>query len=222
MILPHDASRLWKTLYVIATILKPLFFHLKVEGRENVPAEGGCILVSNHTRGPDFLVLAYACPRQVFYMAKMEIFRWNPLLTKLFVSAGVFPVRRGQSDLLALNAAVSLVQQGHVVGMFPEGTRSSNGILQKGKSGAARIAMQSEAPLVPVVVLNAEKVFEGFGRRLRRPEVIVRFGKPFCVSGDNSDPAATRHHTEKIMQAIAALLPPERRGEFTTAHSTKT
>ncbi|MFN8493230.1 MAG: lysophospholipid acyltransferase family protein [Caldilineaceae bacterium] len=217
MTLPRDASLLWKILYVIATIFKPLFFRLKVEGREHVPEQGGCILVSNHTMGPDFLVLAYACPRQVFYMAKMEIFGWHPLLTKLFISSGVFPVRRGQTDLAALHAAVDLVRSGRIVGMFPEGTRSHTGILQRGKSGASRIAMQAQAPVVPVVVLNSEKVLKRLGRRLRAPEVIVRFGKPFSINGDNADPAITRHNTEKIMQAIAALLPNELRGEYATS-----
>lgn len=217
MTLPSDASLLWKILYVIATLFKPLFFRLKVEGREHVPAQGGCILVSNHTLGPDFLVLAYACPRQVFYMAKMEIFKWNPLLTKLFLASGVFPVRRGQTDMAAVNAAVDLVRAGRIVGMFPEGTRSHNGVLQRGKSGAARIAMQAQALVVPVVVLHSEKVLKGLGRRLRAPEVIVRFGHPFSMNGDNTDPALTRHNTEKIMEAIAALLPAELRGEYATS-----
>lgn len=221
MNLPQDASLLWKSLYLFATLIKPLFCKLTIEGRENVPAQGGCMLACNHTMGPDYVVLGYACPRQVFYMAKMEIFNWHPLLAKFITSAGVFPVRRGQSDKNAVSAAVNLLQAGRVVGMFPEGTRSPNNVLQHGKSGAARIAMQAQAPVVPVVVLNSERMLRGLGRRLRSPQVIIRFGKPIYCQGDQTDVALVRQHTEKIMQAIAALLPAELRGEYATEISTE-
>jgi len=160
-------------------------------------------------------VLGYAAPRQVFYMAKTEIFGWHPLLTKFIASAGVFPVRRGLNDTSALDIAIRLIQAGHVVGMFPEGTRSPTSVLQRGKSGAARIAMQTQAPIVPVAVLNSEHMLHGLGRRLHRPKVVVRFGKPLCITGDLGDVTLVRQHTEKIMLAIAALLPQDLRGEYT-------
>jgi 1-acyl-sn-glycerol-3-phosphate acyltransferase len=212
--LPRDASFLWKFLHTLARLIRPLLCKLCIEGVEHVPTQGGCVLVCNHTLGPDYIVLGYASPRQVYFMAKMEIFGWHPLLTKLFINAGVFPVRRGQSDLGAISSAVELLNSGHVVGMYPEGTRSLTGVLQRGKTGAARIAMQAQAPVVPVVVLHAEQILHGLGRRLHRPEVSVRFGPPLSVMGDPSDALAARDNTDKIMRAIAALLPPELRGEY--------
>ncbi len=214
MILPSDASLLWKFLVALARFIRPLFCKLSVEGSEYVPAQGGCVLVCNHNPGPDFIVLGMVAPRQVYFMAKMEIFGWNPLLTKLFNAAGVFPVRRGQSDLGAIGAAVGLVRAGRIVAMFPEGTRSRTGALQHGKTGAARIAMQALAPVVPMVVINSGQILYGFGRQLHRPEVIVRFGPPITVAGDTNDMTVVHKHTDQIMRAIATLLPPELRGEY--------
>lgn len=172
------------------------------------------MLVCNHNPGPDYIVLGLVAPRQVYFMAKMEIFGWNPLLTQLFNAAGVFPVRRGQSDTGAIGAAVERVREDKVVAMFPEGTRSRTGLLQRGKTGAVRIAIQAQAPVVPMVVINSDKILRGFGRRLHRPEVIARFGPPLTVTGDTNDADVVREQTDKIMRAMAALLPVELRGEY--------
>jgi 1-acyl-sn-glycerol-3-phosphate acyltransferase len=153
-------------------------------------------------------------PRQIFYMAKMEIFAWNPLLAKFFASAGVFPVKRGQGDLSAFNTAVTIVKSGRVLGMFPEGTRSRTGQLMRGKTGAARIAMSAQHPVVPAVVINAPQVFKRFWRPGPRVEVIVRFGPPLDLCGSPDDPVATRENTDQVMRAMAALLPPELRGQY--------
>ncbi len=214
MTLPSDASWVWKFLVALARLIRPLFCKLSVEGSHHLPTQGGCLLVCNHNPGPDFIVLGLVAPRQVYFMAKMEIFGWNPLLTKLFNAAGVFPVRRGQSDTGAIDAAVDRVREGRVVAMFPEGTRSRTGGLQRGKTGAARIAMQAETSVVPMVVINSDKILRGFGRRLHRPAVIVRFGPPLTVAGDTNDAFAVRENTDKIMRAMAALLPVELRGEY--------
>lgn len=216
---PRDASSVWKFLHRLITLLKPLFCKLKIEDRQHVPEQAGCVLVCNHTYGPDFIVLGYASPRQVYYMAKMEIFGWHPLLTKLLVTAGVFPVRRGQSDKGAITAAVNLVRTGKVVGMFPEGTRSRNGALQRGRSGAARIAMEAQVPVVPVVVLNSPAILHKLGRRLRAPEVVIRFGQPIYLAGDPNDSQAAHDNTTQIMRALAVLLPPELRGVYATSEA---
>jgi 1-acyl-sn-glycerol-3-phosphate acyltransferase len=191
-----------------------LLCRFTVEGQQHVPLVGGCIIACNHTLGPDYVVLGYASPRQIYYMAKMEIFAWHPLLTRFFVAVGAFPVQRGRGDIEAMNKAVELVRSGKVLGMFPEGTRSRTGQLIRGKTGAARIALLAQAPVAPAVVIDSHLVLKRLGQFWRRPHVIVRFGEPLHLTGNPDDPAETRRQTDRIMRAIAALLPPERRGVY--------
>lgn len=219
MKIPQDASRLWQFLYLLVTLIKPFFCRLRVEGAGYVPSAGGCVITCNHTLGPDYVVLGYASPRQVYYMAKIEIFAWHPLLTKLFEAAGTFPVHRGKGDVAAIETAVKVLRAGHVLGMFPEGTRSRTGQLNRGKSGAARIAMMAQAPVVPAVVINSDQILPNLFKLRRRPEVIVRFGPPITLAGDPDDPSDARQNTERIMLAMAALLPPELRGVYGEAQN---
>ena len=94
---PHQATRTWKVLVVVAIIIKPFFLRLRIEGAEHIPANGGCIAACNHTLGPDYVIMGYASPRQVYYMAKSELFNVHPWLTALLRGAGAFPVRRGEA-----------------------------------------------------------------------------------------------------------------------------
>ncbi len=212
MRMPVDGSWLYKFLWILVRVLMPLFCRVKLEGAEHVPLEGGCVLVCNHNMGPDYLLLGVSTRRQIHYMGKSEIFDYHPLLTKLFNSAGVFPVERGKQDKVALERAVRLVQDGCVLGMFPEGTRSRTGQLQRGKSGAARIAMAANAPVIPAVVIDSALVFR---RPFRRPRVTVRFAEPMIWQGDvANDPAAARAFTDWFMRTMAEMLPPELRGAY--------
>src|SRR5262249_12096034 len=160
----------------------PLFCRLRIEGVEHPPRTGGYLLTCNHTPGHDYVMLAYATPRQVYYMAKTEIFSWHPLLSKFLATVGTFPIKRGTGDREALMAAVDIVRSGRVLGMFPEGTRSRNNQLRRGKSGAARIAMLAAAPVVPAVVINAQGLTKDWPWRWPRPEITVRFGPPLQLT----------------------------------------
>ncbi len=217
MLPPRNATWMWRVLYVVAIIIKPFFLRLRIEGRENVPRRGGCVFAINHTAGPDYVIVGYASPRQVFYMAKAEIFAFHPLVAWLVRSAGAFPVQRGRGDTHAVEQAVAMVRAGHIVGMFPEGTRSKNGQLQRGKTGVARIAMSGNAPIVPVVVIDSEPVLRDFKKFQPRPHVTLRFGAPIAPVGDADDPEAVRHMTSTMMLAMAALLPADRRGYYADA-----
>jgi 1-acyl-sn-glycerol-3-phosphate acyltransferase len=211
---PQDASGLWRFLHRLITVVRPLFCRLRVEGTEHVPATGGFVVACNHTVGPDYVVLGYAAPRQIYYMAKREIFAWHPWLAKFFAAVGAFPVDRGKGDVAALQTAVQVVRAGHLVGMFPEGTRSRSGKLMRGKSGAARIAMMAGAAVIPAVVINASAILPTLFTFRRRPEVVVRFGPPVPMRGDPDSMADARANTERVMQSMAALLPVELRGVY--------
>jgi 1-acyl-sn-glycerol-3-phosphate acyltransferase len=214
---PKEATWAWKVLYTIAIIIKPFFLRLRIEGEEHIPANGGCVIACNHTRGPDYVIVGYASPRQVYYMAKSEIFAYHPLLARLVSSAGAFPVHRGRGDTHAIKQAVDVVRAGHLLGMFPEGTRSRTGALQRGKLGVARIALGAQAPIVPVAVIGSEFVLRDVLKFKRRPAVVVRFGPPIEVAGAATDSQGIQQLTTLMMLAMAELLPPERRGYYADA-----
>jgi 1-acyl-sn-glycerol-3-phosphate acyltransferase len=214
---PKEGTWAWKVLYIVAIILKPFFLRLQIEGEEHIPANGGCVVACNHTRGPDYVIVGYASPRQIYFMAKAEIFAYHPLLAKLVASAGAFPVHRGRGDMHAIEQAVEVVRAGHVLGMFPEGTRSRTGGLQRGKLGVARIALGAQAPIVPVVVIGSEPVLHDVLKLKRRPLVVVRFGPPVEAVGSATNSQDIQWLTTRMMLAMAELLPPERRGYYADA-----
>lgn len=214
---PREGTWAWKVLYIVAIIIKPFFLRLHVEGEAHVPVTGGCVIACNHTRGPDYVIVGYASPRQIYYMAKSEIFAYHPLLANLVSSAGAFPVHRGRGDIHAINQAIAVVQSGHLLGMFPEGTRSRTGALQRGKLGVARIALGAQAPIVPVVVIGSEPVLQDVLKFKRRPMVVVRFGPPIEPAGTATNSDDVQRLTTRMMLAMADLLPPDLRGYYADA-----
>jgi 1-acyl-sn-glycerol-3-phosphate acyltransferase len=135
-------------------------YRLRARGREYLPAEGGFVLACNHVSSFDPWPLALPLwpDRQLRFMAKSELYWWP--LTYLLNGAGAFPVRRGQGDTQAIETAIDLVRAGHVVAMFPEGTRRTKGLVKRfearPRSGAARIALEAGAPLVPAAIAGTD------------------------------------------------------------------
>jgi 1-acyl-sn-glycerol-3-phosphate acyltransferase len=206
---------IWRVLWVLIHWLRPLICRIRIEGTEHVPAHGGGVVACNHTLGVDWIALGYASPRELYYMAKAEAFQINRVITWILQQGGVFPVRRGANDVAALQYAINLVRGGHLIGMFPEGTRSQTGALRRAKAGAARIALEAVVPVIPAAVINGPALMTSW-KRLRRPLITIRFGPPLhrlLPPGEDLNQAA-REFTDIIMRAIAALLPPELRGEY--------
>jgi 1-acyl-sn-glycerol-3-phosphate acyltransferase len=182
-------------------------YRLEAEGVENLPAEGGYVLASNHLSNFDPWVLAYPLwpRRRLRSMAKAELF--NPLLTPLLRASGAFPVRRGGMDRDAYRTAVEIVRSGEVLLVFPEGARRGKG-RWKGKrrrqqqvqSGAARIALTAGGPLVPAALIGTDRL-------TRLGPVRVAFGRPVetdSVAGQPRHEAAGAL-TERLMTAIREL-----------------
>ena len=210
-----DGTWFYRLVQFVLWIYTRMLGTQRVEGVENVPMTGGGVVVCNHTRGNDYFPLGVGAPRQIFFMVKGEAWNYNPFLTWVVTGAGCFPVQRGAGDMEALQFAADIVRSGKLLGMFPEGTRSPDSVLQKGKTGATRIALEAGCLVIPAGVIGAAEAKRNFPRFWKRPVVTVRFGKPFRLEGvDGSDRAAVVAGTKRIMLEIAALLPPEMRGEW--------
>lgn len=214
--MPRYRRWIWWFAWALYSLVRPLFCRIQIEGRHHVPMTSGAIIASNHNYGPDYALLAFSSPRELCFMAKSELFSWNPLLTSVLRAGGVFPVQRGKGDTVAIDTAVQLVEGGALIAMFPEGTRSKDGRLMRGKTGAARIALAAGVPIVPAAVINSSAVFRRKG--WRRPLVTVRFGAPVywrAGSGNGREETEeSRAYIDSVMREIAAMLPPECRGEY--------
>jgi 1-acyl-sn-glycerol-3-phosphate acyltransferase len=194
-------------LYLIAGLLSwPLVgfpLRLRARGVENLPA-GGFVLAANHVSNLDPWPLGLPLwpRRQLRFMAKSELFK--PLFTPILRAGGAFPVQRGTGDREAIRRAIGLVRQGEIVVMFPEGTRRTKGLRKKfearAHTGAARIALQANAPLVPAAI-------RGTDRLSRLGPLRVAYGKPVPLAdlAGLDTKAAAREATERLMTAIAEL-----------------
>jgi len=189
--------------YVSWPVLYGLW-RLRVKGRENIPAEGGFVLACNHISNLDPWPLALPLwpKRFLRFMAKSELYWWP--LKYLIKGAGAFPVRRGQHDVAAIETAVSLVRGGYAVVMFPEGTRRRKGLVKRfearPRSGAARIALEAGAPLVPAALKGTDKL-------LRLGRLSVAYGSPVEIDDLRGKELAeaAQEATERLMARILEL-----------------
>jgi 1-acyl-sn-glycerol-3-phosphate acyltransferase len=178
-------------------------YRLRARGLEHLP-EGGFVLAANHTSNfdPWPLGLPLWPRRQLRFMAKSELF--NPMLTPLLRACGAFRVRRGESDVEAMRTAVDLVRSGEIVVMFPEGTRKRKGLRKKhvarAHTGAARIAINAGAPLVPAAIAGTDRL-------LRLGPLRLAYGEPLDLSDlDGLEPKrAAEAATERLMTRIDEL-----------------
>lgn len=193
-----------------------LTFRPKVTGLRQVPTVGPVIIASNHLSFSDSVFMPLVVPRKVTFLAKSEYFT-SPgvkgFAKKLtFIALGQVPVDRagGRRSEAALLTGLELLKQGACIGIYPEGTRSPDGRLYKGRTGIARMAMESGAPVVPVAMFNTAEI-QPTGKvvpKVQRVEMV--FGEPMYFEGDSTNVALLREATDKIMDAIAALSKQER------------
>ncbi len=181
------------------------YFRVRYEGRANVPAQGGCVIAANHMSYIDPPLVGVACPRQINFMAKAELFK-IPVLRWFMPRIKAFPVHRGASDRQAIRRALTLLSQGEVVGVFPEGTRNrSGGDLLPPQGGAAMLALKAGVPVVPAAVWGTSGV-----AGIRWPHtarVGVRFGTPLRLPPvDNVNKENVAEASQQIMAAIKKLI----------------
>ncbi len=193
----------------------PLFramFRIALSGLENIPTDGPVILAANHQSFCDSLFIPVVTPRRVTYLAKAEYFdHWH---TKAFMSTfGQIPIRRGRGSesIRALSMASELLDSGAVLGLYPEGTRSRDGKVHRGHTGAARLALQTGAPVVPIGISGTELV-QPVGSSLLRPvhRVSITIGQPRRLSQADvavygAKKLALRAFTDDVMRDIADL-----------------
>jgi 1-acyl-sn-glycerol-3-phosphate acyltransferase len=197
-------------------------WRLRVEGLEHVPRAGGLIFAGNHLSVSDELFLGAVVPRHLAFWAKAEYFRGDGLRgwvsRSVLGGLGAIPVERagGRAVLSAFDSAIPVLRAGDCVVVYPEGTRSPDGRLYRGRTGVARLALRAEVPIVPVGVLGTDKVQPIGARlpRLRPGEITVRFGAPMDVSGQARDSKGLRAITDEVMAEIQRLTGQEYVGRY--------
>ena len=203
--LPYGVLRAFLTPFLM------LAFRPKVKGLRNVPATGPVIIASNHLSFSDSIFMPLVVPRKVTFLAKSEYFT-SPgpkgLLKKLtFIALGQVPVDRsgGRRSEAALITGLQVLAENECLGIYPEGTRSPDGRLYKGRTGIARLAIESGAPVIPVAMFNTEKI-QPTGKVIPKiMRVKMVFGEPMFFEGDSSDLLYLRDVTDQIMKKIQEM-----------------
>jgi 1-acyl-sn-glycerol-3-phosphate acyltransferase len=204
----------WLLKWVVLGPVLKLVFRPQTEGADHVPSEGAAILASNHLSYADWLFMPLTLPRRVTVVAKAEYFTTPGIKgwfqKKFFSGAGQVPIDRSGATAAvgALAAANRILGQGELFGIYPEGTRSHDGRLYRGKTGVARLALENKVPVIPVAVVGTDVVAppgKKFGS-ITRP--VVRFGTPLDFSryeGLENDRFVLRSITDEIMYEIMRL-----------------
>ena len=196
---------------------------ISIEGAiDDIPRNGPLILAANHVSNFDVPVVgAWLIPRlgrRIHWLGKRELFDW-PIIGWIAAHGGVHPVDRDAADVEAFRLARRILDEGHVLFVFPEGTRSPDGALHQARDGVALLALRTGAPIVPIGISGSDRVWPK-GQRVPHPggHVVVRVGRPFRPADELA--AGTDRRTAKglvttlIMARIAALLPPRQRGVY--------
>ncbi|HEU4920570.1 MAG TPA: lysophospholipid acyltransferase family protein [Candidatus Limnocylindrales bacterium] len=206
-----------------ARVIARCVTRVRIEGAiAEIPRAGPVILASNHVSNADPVIvgawLTPALGRRIHWLGKREMFDW-PIVGWMARNGGVVPVDRAAADAEAFRMARRVLDDGHVLMVFPEGTRSADGTLQKPKDGLAMLALRTGATIVPIGVSDSDRVWPR-GQKLPRPggRITMRVGRPFRLLDelppDLDRKAAKPAATDIIMRRIAELLPERQRGPY--------
>jgi 1-acyl-sn-glycerol-3-phosphate acyltransferase len=200
--------------YVVLGPILKLFFRPWVEGMENLPADGPAILASNHLSFSDSIFLPLMVPRRITFLAKAEYFTGRGIKGKLtkgfFAGVGQVPIDRsgGRASEAALRKGLEILTKGDLLGLYPEGTRSPDGRLYRGKTGIARMALEAGVPVIPVAMINTFDIQPPGKIMPRIMRVGIRIGEPLDFSryeGMSGDRFVLRSITDEIMYELMQL-----------------
>ncbi|MFD2640335.1 lysophospholipid acyltransferase family protein [Piscibacillus salipiscarius] len=186
----------YKFAKTVVKIIFSLIFKIKVIGKENIPKNGPVIICSNHISNFDPPVVGITSPRDIHFMAKEELFE-KSWLNKILTNVGAFPVKRGMRDRNALRNGLKLLEEGHTLGLFPEGTRSKDGEVKRGLAGAGFFAMRSNATVIPCAIIGTYKKFS---------PIKVVYGQPIEFKSMQTEKPNAQEVTDEIMDHIKRLL----------------
>jgi 1-acyl-sn-glycerol-3-phosphate acyltransferase len=214
---------MYRVLHTVIPPVAKVIWRPTVTGLDNVPSSGPVILASNHLSFADSLVIPIVSPRKVVFLAKSDYFRGGGVKGTLqkawFEGMGMLPVERDdpRAAIASLDTALEVLGRGEAFGLYPEGTRSRDGRLYRGRTGVAHLALTAGVPVVPVGLTGTEKLQPIDSRLPRIVPVTVRFGEPIEVAGQYDGiplGRARREVTDQIMAAIQALSGQEQAGIY--------
>ncbi len=195
---------LYRPLRSLAIVLLKVLFRLKVMGRENLPRKGGYIIAGNHLSYIDPIVLGCGSPRKLYFMARRDLFE-IPLLGRLLRWLDVIPLSTEGVGFGAVREALKLLARGDVVALFPEGTRSPDGLLGRGKLGVGFLALRAAVSVIPARVVGSEKALPLKAKFIRLKTIRVYFGKPLTFDSSYYGPSK-RADYERASQAVMAQI----------------
>jgi 1-acyl-sn-glycerol-3-phosphate acyltransferase len=201
--------------------LTALMFKVDCSQLAKVPKNGPLIIVTNHVHIPEIPTLyVRLLPRQVHGMALAERVLGRDIVGRILRLFGTIPVWRGEADLNALRTGIRKLGEGKIILLDPEGTRSHNGCLQKGRSGAILMALHSGAPMLPVVHYGSED-YRANLKRLRRTNLTFTVGRTFRLEagGQPVTRSIRQQMIDEVMREMARLLPPQYRGEYASLNT---
>ena len=205
--------RLYNFLRAGLRIFTHLICRYRIYGLERVPENGPLLIVANHLSWYDPILLGVALRRRVWFFTKSEIFRW-PIVGAACRATGQIPVRRGESDRAALEKGLAYLQEGKVLGIFPEGTVERKTTMIPALTGVAMLAIRSGTPVLPIAHTGTRKVLRSL--RWWFPRVTITIGEPYVpvVPADVPRKVRVQRVTDEMMFRIAKMLPPENRGVY--------
>ncbi len=205
---PSNTSLLFTVVRALARPVIERLYSVEIRGLENIPETGSALLMSNHTSFMDSIILGTFPRRHIWFMAKNSEYR-NPLMTWALIRARSFPVRRYTVDVAAMRNAIRIVQQGHILGIYPEGERCWDNSLLPLRFGAMRLALALGRPIIPVGISGAYELMPRWESSLEKSPVRIRIGEPFLLD-HVPGPRQTKDHVfqarEKVRESISALL----------------